>query len=85
MLTLSQRRPAGVYVSAVEVFVKTPWEKEKLLVSSNFSFYHSVFYPFGELYAIFIKLKIVFCKLLEFGIVQILSSGKGLNLNRPVM
>ena len=26
---------------------KTLWEKEKLLVTSNFSFSHSVFYPFG--------------------------------------
>ena len=26
--------------------LKTPWEKEKLLVTSNFSFSHSVFYPF---------------------------------------
>ena len=23
------------------------WEKEKFLVTSNFSFSHSVFYPFG--------------------------------------
>ena len=35
--------------------LKTLWEKEKLLVTSNFSFSHSVFYPFGELCAIFIK------------------------------
>ena len=27
--------------------LKTPWEKEKLLVTSNFSFSHSVFYLFG--------------------------------------
>ena len=27
--------------------MKTLWEKEKLLVTSNFSFFHSVFYPFG--------------------------------------
>ena len=27
--------------------LKTLWEKEKLLVTSNFSFSHSVFYPFG--------------------------------------
>ena len=42
----------------------TPWkqafwkhcgEKEKLLVTSNFSFTHSVFYPFRELSDIFIK------------------------------
>ena len=26
--------------------LKTQWEKEKLLVTSNFSFSHSVFYPF---------------------------------------
>ena len=27
--------------------LKTQWEKEKLLITSNFSFFHSVFYPFG--------------------------------------
>ena len=27
--------------------LKTLWEKEKLLVMSNFSFSHGVFYPFG--------------------------------------
>ena len=43
------------------------WKKEKLLVSSNFSFFHSVFYPFEKPSAIFINLKIVVCKLFEFG------------------
>ena len=43
------------------------WEKEKLLRTSNFSFSHGVFFPFGEIPAIFIKLKIVVCKLFEFG------------------
>ena len=33
--------------------LKTQWEKEKLLVMSNFSFSYSVFYPFGKLTAIF--------------------------------
>ena len=33
---------------------------------SNFSFSHSVFYPFRELTAIFIKFKIVVCKLFHF-------------------
>ena len=32
-----------VYIISV---LKTLWEKEKLLVTSNFSFSHSVFYPF---------------------------------------
>ena len=27
--------------------LKTLWEKEKLLITSNFSFFHSVFYLFG--------------------------------------
>ena len=47
--------------------LKTLWEKQKLLVTSNFSFSHSVFYPLVELYDIFIKLKIVICKLFRFG------------------
>ena len=38
--------------------LKTLWEKEKLLKTSNFSFSHSVFFTFGELLAIFIKFKI---------------------------
>ena len=47
--------------------LKTQWEKEKLLVTGNFSFSHSVCYPFGELAAIFIKYEIVACKLFQFG------------------
>ena len=58
--------------------LKTLWEKEKLLITSNFSFSHSVFYQFGELSAIFIKYEIVVCKLFQFGRVQKLSFGKGL-------
>ena len=58
--------------------LKTLWEKEKLLVTSNFSFSHSVFYPFEELPSIFIIFEIVVCKLFHFGRVQNLSFGKGL-------
>ena len=43
--------------------LKTPWEKDKLLVTSNLSFSHSAFYPFGELFAIFKKFEIVVCTL----------------------
>ena len=46
--------------------LKTLWEKEKLLILSNFSFSHIVFYPFGELSAIFNKFEIVVCKLFQF-------------------
>ena len=58
--------------------LKTLWEKKKLLVTSNFFFSHSVFFPFVEISAVFIKFEIVVCKLLQFGPVQNLSFGKGL-------
>ena len=58
--------------------LKTLLEMEKLLITSNFSFSHSVFYPFLELSAIFIKRKIVVCKRFELGTVENLSFGKGL-------
>ena len=41
--------------------LKTLWEKKKLLVTSNFSLFHSVFYPFDDLSAIFIKSEIDVC------------------------
>ena len=47
--------------------LKPLWEKDKLLVTSNLSFSHSVFNLFGELSAIFINFKIVVCKLFQFG------------------
>ena len=47
--------------------LKTLLEKEKLLVTSNFSFSHSVFYRFAEISAIFIRFEIVVCKLFQFG------------------
>ena len=50
-----------------ESLLKTLREKEKLLVTSNFSFYHSIFYLFGRLSAIFFKFEIVVCKLFQFG------------------
>ena len=36
----------SLYAPEKQAFWKH-WEKEKLLVTSNFSFSHSVFYPFG--------------------------------------
>ena len=60
------KKPWFLHVCSTSL-LKTLWEKEKLLISSNFSFSHSVFYPFGELSAIFIKCRIVVCKLFQFG------------------
>ena len=50
--------------------LKTLWENEKLLVRSNFSFSHCVFYPLGELSVFYIEFKIVVCKLFQSGRVQ---------------
>ena len=47
--------------------LKTLWEKEILLVTSEFSFSHSIFYPFGELSVIFIEFEAVASKLFQFG------------------
>ena len=59
-------KPWFLHVCSISL-LKTPWEKEKLLVTSNFSFSHCVFYHFRELTAIFIKTEIVICKLFWFG------------------
>ena len=47
-LTLFPNKPRFLRVSCTRP-LKTLWEKEKLLVTSNFSFSHSFFYPSGEL------------------------------------
>ena len=62
--------------------LKTLWEKEKLLVSSNFSFSHSVFYRFGELSVNIIKLKSVVNRLFQFERVYNLSFEKQLPLSQ---
>ena len=54
------------YMSAVHIFWKKTGGKEKLLVTSNFPFSHSVFYSFEEFSAIFINFEIVICKLFQF-------------------
>ena len=51
-------RPWFLHVCRINLS-KTLWKKEKLLVTSNFSFSHSVFYPFREVSAIFIKLRML--------------------------
>ena len=48
------KKPWFLHVCSTSL-LNTLWEKEKLLIKSNFSFFHSVFYLFGELSTIFIK------------------------------
>ena len=85
--SLSETSP-GFYMFAETCLLKTLWEKEKFLAMSNFSFFHSVFYPFRELSAIFIKFEIVIYKLFQFRRVQTLSFGrcvKNIRLSVPVV
>ena len=49
--------------------LKTLWQKEKLLVTSNFSYSRSVFHQFQEFSAILIESEINVCKLFQFGTV----------------
>ena len=60
------RNKPWLYVWSTSL-LKTLWKKEKLLVTSNFSFTHSVFYSIWELSAIFIEFKIFICELFQFG------------------
>ena len=57
--------------------MKTMWEKEKLLMMSNFSFSHSDFYPVGELSAISIILKLLSTKSFDSEESEICCLGKG--------
>ena len=65
LLIPSPNKPRILRVSSTRL-LKTLCEKEKLLVTSNFSFSHSVFYPFGELSVVFIKFEIVVSRLFKF-------------------
>ena len=61
--------------------LKTLWEKEKLLVTSNFSFSHSIFCPFGELSAIFLSnLELLSANAFCLGESKNLLFGNGLSL-----
>ena len=63
--TLSQTSHG--FTSLQYKFSENTVEREKLLVTSNFSFSHSVFYRVREFSAIFIKFEIVVCNLCQFG------------------
>ena len=82
----------NTYTQKIDPFPNKPWflcvcstsllktllEKEKLLVTSNFSFSHSVFCPFGELSAILIKF---LSANFQFGMSKICCLGKGYDIN----
>ena len=60
--------------------LKTLWEKEKLLVTSNFSFSRSVFYPVWRTFSHFYQFKMVVFKLFHFKRVSNSLFGKGLKI-----
>ena len=53
-----QNKPFLLHARSTSL-LKTLWEKTKLLVTSNFSFSHSVLYPFRDFSTILIKFEIV--------------------------
>ena len=59
-------KPWFIRVCSIHL-LKTLWEKEKLLETSNFSFSHSIFYPFQKLPAMFITFQNAICTLFQFG------------------
>ena len=77
LLTLSQTSP-GLLRVCITSLLKALQEKEKLLVTSNFSFSCSAFYLLRELSATFNKFEIVVCKHIQFGRVLDLLFGKWL-------
>ena len=52
---------------AEKSLLKTLWEKEKMLVTSIFSFTHNVFYPSQNKFQFFIYIYFVICKSFQFG------------------
>ena len=77
-LTLPQTRPGFLRVCSTSL-LKTLWEKEKLLVTSNFSFSRSVFYPFWRTFCHFVlNLKLSSPDSFSLDQSQNLSFGKGL-------
>ena len=58
-------------VSGKEVFFKTLWEKEKMLVTSIFSFSHNVFYSIKDRNYHLCYISFVVCKCFQFGQGQI--------------
>ena len=74
-------KPLSLRVGS-ESLLKTLWEKEKFS-SRAISPFPAVFSTFfREVSSIFIELKIVVCKLFQFGRVKKMSFGKGLNTKR---
>ena len=65
--------------------LKTLWEKEKLLVTSNFSFSHNVFYPLRELSVISSNLKLSSANSFNLEESKMLSFGKGLNTCNTIL
>ena len=57
--------------------LKTLWEKEKLLITSNFSFSQSVFYSSGELFTIFLYQNLNCLQTVSLGELKICHFGKG--------
>ena len=64
---LTDARHRAITIAHSKHFVLRWAKKEKLLVTSNFSFSHNVFYPIWHLFSILNALWNVVCNLFQFG------------------
>ena len=70
--------PSRLFTAKKETFLKTLWEKEKMLGTSIFSFSHNVFCPYQNKFQIYSRIYFVVCKFFQFGPVSSLLCGKEL-------
>ena len=84
LLTLSQTSP-GFYVSVVQVFWKHCGKRRNCSIRAISPFPTVFSTHFGEHFAVFIKFKIIVCRLFQFGPVQNLFSVNGLILVRDLI
>ena len=68
-LTLYHTIPTLNNPKKKKIALKTLWEKEKMLVTSIFSFSHNVFYPSQSKFQSFIYIYFVVCKCFNLGTV----------------
>ena len=77
VLAFTQTSPC-FYVPEVQVFIKKTAGKGEIARNEEFVLFPQCYLPFWRTFAIFMKFKIVVCRLFQFGKVQNLSFRKGL-------
>ena len=74
------KKPWFLRVCSTSLLKKNSGKRRNLLITSNFSCSHNVFYPSDKLPAILINFQIVLCKFFQLGRVSKLSFRKELRI-----